>query len=220
MLNPLFGVRPVGTDLPSQAEAEAGTKNTPHVWSAKRVKQSIDALAGGKHAIPIGVSQMTPTVSNGCSALTLVETTSGRPDLVVRDFSTSADELCQFGFLAPTSWNEGTVTFRAIWTHAGGQTGGLDGVAWFLHGLAVTDDDTADQIFGTSITVTDDQATAEDIYITDESAAVTLAATPISGDYLLFRVGRSVANGADDLDIDARLIGITLFFTTDAGNDA
>ncbi len=149
-----------------------------------------------------------------------METTSARPDLVVRDFSTAADEHCQFGFLAPVSWNEGTVTFRAIWTHAGGQTGGLDGVAWFLQGVAVTNADTADQVYGTAVVVTDDDSTAEDVYITDESGAVTLAATPVVGDYLLFRVGRDVSDAADDLDIDARLLGITLFLTFEAKNDA
>lgn len=46
MSHSLYGVRPVGTDLPSQAEAEAGTAKTPHVWSAERVKEAIAALGG------------------------------------------------------------------------------------------------------------------------------------------------------------------------------
>ncbi len=182
-----------------------------------------DGAYVGKQAIPISVSQMTPTVSNGCSALTLVETTSARPDLVVRDFSTSADEHAQFGFRAPTSWNEGTVTFRASWAHAGGQAGGSDGVAWFLQGVAVTDDDTADQVYGSAVVISQNGVTAKDIFTTDESGAITIAATPVAGDYLIFRIGRDVSHttpGApDDLDKDARLLGITLFFTTDAGVD-
>jgi len=36
----------------------------------------------------------------------------------------------------------------------------------------------------------------------------------------MFRVGRDVSESEDDLDIDARLIGITLFMTFEAKNDA
>ena len=199
--------------IASQTIVDAGTSNTQAVTP-------LTLAAVGKVAIPISVSQMTPTVSNGCSALTLVETTAARPDLVVRDFSTSADEHVQFGFAAPVSWNEGTVTFSAAYTHAGGQTGGLDGVAWFLQGLAVSDSESADQAYGTAVVVTNDDATAEDVLRTSESAAVTLAGTPAAIDYLFFRVGRDVSDGADDLDIDARLLGITLFLTFEAKNDA
>lgn len=200
-------------ELATQAEVDTGT-------DTGRVITPATLAAVGKVAFPIGVSQMTPTVSNGCSALTLVETTADRPDLVVRDFSTAADEHAQFGFLAPVSWNEGTVTFNASYTHAGGQTGGLDGVAWFLQGLAVSNSESADQAYGTAVVVTNDDATAEDVHTTSESAAITLAGTPAAQDYLFFRVGRDVSDGADDLDIDARLIGITLFLTFEAKNDA
>ncbi len=202
-----------GVELATQAEVDTGTDTS-------RVITPATLAAVGKIAIPISVSAMTPTVSAGCSALTLVETTANRPDLVVRDFSTAADEHCQFGFRAPVSWNEGTVTFIPLWTHAGGQTGGLDGVAWFLQGVAVTDDDTADQAYGTLQYSKDDQATAEDVYHGPESSAITIAATPVANDYLFFRLGRDISESEDDLDIDARLLGITLFMTFAAKNDA
>ena len=199
--------------IASQTVVDAGTSNT-------QVVTPLTLAAVGKVAIPISVSQMTPTVSNGCSALTLVETTADRPDLVVRNFSTAADEHAQFGFRAPASWNEGTVSFSVSYTHAGGQTGGLDGVAWFLQGLAVSNSESADQVYGTAVVVTNDDATAEDVFHTSESAAVTLNGSPASLDFLFFRVGRDVSDGADDLDIDAGLIDITLFLTFEAKNDA
>ena len=37
----------------------------------------------GKETIWVPAAAMSPTVSNGCSALTFVETTSGRPDMQV-----------------------------------------------------------------------------------------------------------------------------------------
>ena len=178
------------------------------------------AAAQGKQHIWIPAAAMRPTSSNGCAGMADLETTAGRPDLSSLDFDTTADEHAQFGIAAPKSWNESTVTFKAVWTHAGGQTGGLDGVAWFLQGLAVTDDESADQAYGTAVVVTDDQATDEDIYFTNESTVVTIAGAPAEGDMLFFRVGRDVSDAADDLDIDAKLVGIILYLTTNAGNDA
>ncbi|MEE8607219.1 MAG: hypothetical protein V3S55_06435 [Nitrospiraceae bacterium] len=205
-----------------QATGDDTNINIDLIPKGTGVVQSAGLAVGlaGKQAIPIPVSNMTPTVSNGCSALTLVETTADRPDLVVRDFSTAADEHCQFGFSAPKSWNESTVTFQAVYTHNGGQTGGLDGVAWFLQGLAVSNSESADQAYGTAVVVTNDDATAEDVHTTSVSGNVTLAGTPAEEDYLFFRVGRDVSDGADDLDIDAGLMGVILFFTTNVGNDA
>ena len=202
-------------------DADAGTARTTLglVIGADVPAQSAVDLQG-KKAVWVPAAAMQPAVTTGCSALTIVETTAGRPDLQVRDFDTAADEHAMFSIQMPKSWNEGTVTYKAVWTHAGGQTAGLDGVAWFLQGLAVSDDESADQAYGTAVVATDDQVTAEDVFVTAESAAVTLAGTPASEDHAFFRVGRDVSDAADDLDIDARLIGIVLFITTNAGNDA
>jgi hypothetical protein len=163
---------------------------------------------------------MQPTVSNGCTALTTVETTGGRPDQHVLAFATGADDHAQFEVSFPKSWNLGTVTFQAFWTHQGGQTGGLDGVAWALQGVALTSGDDFATVYGTAVVVTDDQATGDKVYVTAESEAVTIGGTPADGDMCVFRVFRDVGDGADDLDIDAQLVGIKLFFTTDAVTDA
>ena len=184
-----------------------------------QVAANMPALQGKQH-IWIPAVAMRPTSSNGCASIADLETTAGRPDLSSLDFDATADEHAQFGIAAPKSWNESTVTFQPVWSHAGGQTGGQDGVVWFLQGLAVTNDESADQVFGTQQNSTDDQVTAEDVYFGPESAAITIAGTPAEGDMLFFRVGRDVSEVADDLDIDAKLVGIILYLTTNAGNDA
>lgn len=171
----------------------------------------------GKHTIYVPASAMSPTVSNGCAALTAVETTSGRPDMVVLDFDTSSDEHAQFSVAFPKSWNESTVTFKAFWTTTATDTGG---VAWGLQGVAASDGDTIDVAYGTAVVVTDAcQSTAEDLYVTSESSAITIGGTPAVGDVCYFRVFRDVSDAADTMEEDARLIGIQLFFTTDTGED-
>ena len=172
----------------------------------------------GKETIFVPAAAMSPTASNGCAALATAETTSGRPDMNVLDFDASSDEHAQFQVAFPKSWNEGTVTFQAFWTTAATDT---DGVAWGLQGVAVSDNDTIDVAYGTAVVVTDDAlGAAEDLCVTAESGAITIAGSPAAGDMCFFRIFRDVSDSNDDMAEDARLIGIKLFFTTDAANDA
>ena len=171
----------------------------------------------GKSTIFVPVAAMLPTVSNGCASITQVETTADRPDMNVLDFDGTADEHAQFQIAFPKSWNEGTVTFQAFWTSTATDT---DGVAWGLQGVAVGNDGTIDVAYGTAVVVTDDNiSAAEDLLVTAESTAITIAGTPAVDEMCYFRIFRDVSDGNDDMTEDARLIGIKLFFTTDAGND-
>jgi hypothetical protein len=171
----------------------------------------------GKQTIWMPVAAMRPTVSNGCAAITDVETTSGRPDMQVLDFDTGGDEHAQFAVFFPKCWDEGTVTFRAVWTTTSTDT---DGVSWALQGVAVGDGDTIDAAYGTAVVVDDvGQSTAEDLYLSPESTNITIAGTPAADQLCFFRVFRDVSDANDTQEEDARLIGIRILFTTDAGND-
>ena len=175
------------------------------------------AKTAGKETIWVPASAMQPTTSNGCSLLTTVETTSGRPDLVVLDFDDGADEHAQFSVAFPKSYNLGTVTFRAYWTTTATDT---DGCTWGLQGVAMNDNETIDVAYGTAVVVDDAaQGAAEELYITAESGAITIAGTMADEDLCFFRVFRDVSDSNDTMAEDARLIGIKLFFTTDAAND-
>lgn len=179
---------------------------------------STTPLTEGLHTIAIPASAMRPTVSNGCASLTDVETTAGRPDLQVLDFDATADEHAQFQIPMPKSWDEGTITFRVWWTSTATDT---DGVTWALQGVACSDGDTADVAYGTAVTVDDaNQSTAEDVYVTAISGAVTIAGTPAAGDMCFFRVFRDVSDANDTATEDARLIAVQILYTIDAGNDA
>jgi hypothetical protein len=174
----------------------------------------------GKQTMWIPAAAMIATASNGCSNLNLVETTAGRPDMQVLDFDSVADEHAQFQVAFSNSWNLGTVTAQFFWTHAGGQTAGLDGVAFGIQGVAVSDDDTIDVAYGTAVVMTaKDGATAEDLYVSAETSAITIAGTPVDGDVCYFRVFRDVSDAGDDLDIDARLVGVKLYYTLDKARD-
>ena len=172
------------------------------------------AKTAGKETIWIPASAMSPTTSNPCSDLTIVETTSGRPDMVVLDFDKDSDEFAQFSVAFPKSWNLGTVTFQVFWAGIAATTD----CDWSVDAVAMNDNETIDVAYGTAVVVTDNaQGAVEELLVSAESGALTIAGTPADNDLCFFRIGRDVSG--DAMAGDARLIGIKLFFTTDLAND-
>ena len=159
---------------------------------------------------------MYPSTTNPCADLTQVETTALRPDLKCLDFATGADDYAQFTVAFPKSWNEGTVTFQAFWTVTGTNTGT---VAWGLAGGSMANDASINTAFGTAVVATAlaHSGTSNDMMVSAASGAVTIANAAVDT-VTFFEVHRDVS--ADNQSGDARLLGIKLFFTTDAGNDA
>lgn len=146
-----------------------------------------------------------------------VETTTNKVGFRTLDFSTSAVEYAQFALRMPKSWDEGTVTFVPVWSHATAATN--FGVVFAMRARAFSNDDASDAALGTAQTSTDTGGTADDIYFGPESSAITIAGTPQAEDLVLFEISREVADAGDTLAVDARLIGVTVYFTTNARND-
>jgi len=171
----------------------------------------------GKETMWIPSSAMYATTTNPAEAAQ-VETTALRPDMKVFDFAAAADDFVQFSVAFPKSWNEGTVTFQAFWTPSTTNTGDC---LWGLQGVSVGDGDTIDVAYGTAVSVTDTGiGTVEDQQVTVESGAVTIAGSPAVDQQTYFQFFRDANAGGDTFTGVARLLGIKIFFTTDASNDA
>lgn len=182
-------------------------------------RADIDHVFTARHSEYIPAAAMQPAVTNGCSDLAIAEGTAGQPNIHVRDFDPSTAESAQFQFVFPNTWDQGVIKFQAYYTHGGGQTGGLDGVAWGLSAVSIVDDAAWDAAFGTQVVVTLDRANSGDVHVTAESADVTVGGTLNDAQLTFFELERVVSNGADDLDIDARLLGVRIFWSTDARDD-
>jgi hypothetical protein len=181
--------------------------------------ETIDGLAiktASKETIWVPAAAMYPSTTNPCADLVQVETTALRPDLKCLDFDASSDEFAQFAVAFPKSWNEGTVTYQPFWTVTGTNTGT---VTWQLGGITASNDDSINTAFGTLIATTAlaHSGTSNDLMVSAESSAVTIAGSPAAGDLVFFQINRDVS--ADNQSGDARLLGVKLFFTTDASND-
>ena len=169
----------------------------------------------GKETIWVPAVAMYANTTNGAEAAQ-VELSNG-PEIKVLDFDKDSDEFAQFAVAFPKSWNEGTVTFQAFFTATSTDTGTT---AFVLQGVALADNGDLNTAFGTAVgpTAKAHSGTSNDLDVTAESGAVTIAGSPSTDEYVFFQVSRDVS--ADDLNADARLLGIKLFFTTDAANDA
>lgn len=174
--------------------------------------------SSGRHAVPVMASAMLPSATGGCAAIASVATSANKPDLLTLDFDKDTEEYAQFAIPMPKSWDEGTVTFKALWSHASTTTN--FGVVWGLQAAAVSDGDAIAATFGTAQTSTDTGGTTDTLYMSPESSAITVNGTPAAEDLVYFRIYRKSADGSDTLAVDARLHGIVLYITTDAANDA
>ena len=213
-----FVIKDAGTigSATTPAAVSIAGDGTVNLATAGATVNSAVIKTAGTETIYVPASAMYPNTTNGCAALAQVELTAGRPELKVLDFDKDSDEFAQFTVAFPKSWNGGTVTFRAFWV--GNAT--TDGIAWGLQAISVGDNAEADAAFGTAVVVTDDsQGDATEVLVTATSGALTISG---AGDdkMTFFQIFRDVSDANDDMAGDARLVGIQLFFTTDATNDA
>lgn len=176
----------------------------------------ISALINGKQTIWVPATAMDQATTNGPSSGSL-ETTTNKVMVKSLDFDPSIEEFAQFSIQMPKSWNEGTLIAQFVWTH--GATTTNFGVVWGIEAVAFANDDALDAAWGTEVDTTDTGGTTNDLYISPESAAVTVAGSPGAEEYLKFRITRVVGAGGDTMAVDAKLLGVKIIYTTDAGTD-
>ena len=195
-----------------------GTGIDTVVGATDTVTVSVDSTIKkvGKETIWVPAVSMYPNTTNGCAAIAQTELSNG-PEIKTLDFDKDSDEFAQFAVAFPKSWNEGTVPFQAFFTANTTNTGTT---LWVVNAVALADNGDLNTAFGTAVgpAAKAMSGTANDLAVTAESGAITIAGSPSTDEYVFFQIMRDVSG--DDLTADAKLLGIKLFFTTDAANDA
>jgi len=183
-----------------------------------------NALAKGNVIKFVGLETMWVPASAMYGATTnpadaaQIETSATRPDLKVFDFDPDTQQHTQFSVAFPKSWNEGTVTYQVYWSPSTTNTGNC---FFGLEAVSVGDGDTIDVDYGTQQTITDAGiGTVEDQQVTSVSSAITIAGSPAVDQQTYFQFKRIATSGSDTFTGEARVLGIKIFFTTDAANDA
>tara|TARA_B100000470_G_C19734984_1_gene366353 strand:- start:17 stop:874 length:858 start_codon:yes stop_codon:yes gene_type:complete len=174
-------------------------------------------VTAGLSTIWVPAVAMYPTSTLGCEATAQVEITAQRPEIKALDFKTAADAYAQFAIAFPKSWDRLALQYQTYWSVTGTD---VNTVVFELAAVAISSDDPMNPVFGTPVANTGLAAsgTANDLMVNVKSGDVTVGGTPAEGDQVFFQIMRDVSAGTQAADV--RLLGVKLFFTTNAENDA
>lgn len=199
-------------EMASDAEVQAATDATRAVSPAGLAA----AVAfQGKQTIWIPAHAMVVRLTSG-AAQGMVETAVNKVVRRTLDFSAATQEFAQVAVGMPKSWDAGVVSAEFLWTAASGS----GAVVWGLQGVALSDDDPLDAAFGIVQETTDTLLAAGDMHRSAETAPISIGGTPAESDLVVFQLYRNPAEAGDTLNSDAQLVGLRLFYSTGARNDA
>jgi hypothetical protein len=163
---------------------------------------------------------MVVSVNAPSAGLASIDSGDVNTTIPVLDFDGgSSDEVATFNIAFPKSWNAGTITSRFFWTNSNANAGN---VVWGLQGICVANDGALNGAMTDAGEVIQDAniTTAGDVMVTSSTPAVTINGAADDG-VTFFNVFRDASDTTNDTYAsDARLIGVQIFFTTDAANDA
>lgn len=211
----------LGTAATENTTAFAAASHTHAISDITNLQSTLDDKANtssivGQQTIWIPASAMYSRTTNGAASGT-IETSTNKVMLRTLDFDTSTQEFAQFNIQMPKSWNRSTLICQFVWTHPTTTTN--FGVVWAIEAVAFANDDAADTAFGTAVQVSDTGGTANDIYITDETSALTVSGSPGNEEWVVFQIKRVPEDGSDTMAVDARLLGVKIHYTTNAATD-
>lgn len=169
-------------------------------------------------SVPVPAVAITPTVTNGCTAVDTIATSSNHPDITFLSFGASAKEYAQFSVVMPKNWDRGTFQAAFVWSHPSTTTDFQ--TRWGIQAVAIGDDDTIDVAYGTAQEVTDTGGTTNDYYFTAKVPAVTIAGTPAAEDMVVFRIYRDPTHAADTLAVAARLLAVKIYVSLTTTDEA
>ncbi len=170
----------------------------------------------GRQTYWVEVGRMRPQTSGGAPAAG--STVSGDLQYDTLDFDPDITEDANFLIGMPKGWDPtANVSYKVHWTHAG--SAGND-VAWDVYAKAFSD---GDDISGTSGfthlgSSTDTAQAASKEHLSPESAGAVISGAA-KEDLVGFLVRRNGGAGADTFASDAKLIGVDIFYATDANTD-
>jgi len=150
-------------------------------------------------------------ITSGCGDQYLDESSTNKVNMGSFPFDKDAVEYAFVNVAMPDDYAGGDVYAKFYWKHGSG--GSAFKVSWGLQGVGFGDGDALDAAHGTAEYANDEGGTAETLYISPITDAITLAGTPAAGDLVALRVLRKADDGSNDtLDVDANLVGVMLWY--------
>lgn len=204
-------------ELATTAETQTGTDTDRAVVPAAL---AATAVYQGKHSFNLPAYGMKPRETGGCAPLTTTAGAANQPDIDYLAFDGTTAEYARAVVQMPLDYDGGTISAKFSHRRASGT--GAANVIWGLRAVAVGDDGSPATNFGTGATVTDAcSTTTANFMLSGETGACTIANTPAAGKLVFIEVYRDAGAGGDTLDaVDAWLSMVTIFYTTNAKNEA
>lgn len=167
--------------------------------------------------IPAGA--IKPTLTNG-AVPTSIELGGNNTLVTSLDFDPATQKFGTFSIPMPKGTNEaGTLKLVFEWTHTATTTN--FGVAWDVKAKAGGDGDDIDAVWGTPVQVNDVGGTTNARYKTAITATITPAGTWTEGDTITFLISRVATDATNDtMTINAKLLGVSVYYQTASLNDA
>jgi hypothetical protein len=156
-------------------------------------------------------SSITASATNGCGMINL-EMPTNKNTIRVPAFDKDTVEFGEWWHELPSDYDGGTITYHVIWTHPATTTNFK--VAWSLKAMAVGNAVSLDTAYGGAVQVNDEGAVTSYQYTTAESAALTIAGTPLAGKLVNWKLSRVATDGTNDtLAVDAYPIEVCITYT-------
>jgi len=170
------------------------------------------ALSMGKNTYWIPGLAMAVRTTNG-GTQTSNETASNKIMEKSVSFSPTTTQFAQWTIGLPKAYNLGTITWDLDWLCT--STGN---VVFGLQAVGIGDGDTFDATFGTAIETTDNVLSITQKMKTAESSPVTISSIA-AGDLAVFQLYRNATSTGNTATSAARVLGLRLYFTTNAADD-
>jgi hypothetical protein len=159
---------------------------------------------------------MAPTITNGASTVTKVESSTNKNNYFVIDFDASVSENAFWTMTFPRNWDT-TVPMSAslYWIPADSN----NSVAIFnLKARAVGTQESLDGTWGAHIFCSASYNGTGNSTLYQKNFVGTLSASnsPVDGDHLFFNLERAATQSADTYAGDVRIVGIRLSYKIDS----
>lgn len=156
------------------------------------------------------IGNAKPTLTSGCTAAQ-IEMGTNKNVYDYLAFDPASIEYAYANVGLPQDYTGGVVYAQFWWTHPATTTNFK--VSWGLQAVSFSDDDTLDAAQGTAIYSNDTGGTTSDLYVSPQTAAITIGGTPVAGDLCQFRILRKADDGTNDtLAVDAYLLGVMVWY--------
>lgn len=210
----IYIVDPADATKRIRFNADALTTSTDVICSVKS-DSAVNLGCVGTHEIWIPAGAMYVPTTNGATYTTR-ELATNDIQISSMNFDTTTSQIAQFNWATPANWDAGTVRAKLYWTTTGG--GATETVDFDLAGVAFANDNPLDTATGTAQNMTDTWIADDDLHVSDYSSAITIAGSPVAGEFIVYKLSRDVAT--DTLGVDCEVLGILLEYSSDQSNSS